>query len=675
MVMFKIFRDAVRLQFNEMMKGHQLYRTDVPKGLLWETYLESFPEGSNPIYRVRTVYDCQACKSFIRCAGSMVAVIDGKLVSIWDCKLSPAYSSYRVVAKKLADLVKDAPIKNVFLHDQVRVGLDKNYSDIVGDVVTWEHFYVDLPSHCVERRDRGSVYAEKQSQRDVFARALEEITFDALDTVVELIGQDSLYRGAEHLHTVQAFLKEKKLYDKIESHQQKDIFSWKQDIGSSVARIRNSAIGSLLVDLSKGEELNKAVRSFEAKVAPSNYQRPKALVTKAMVERARQAVDELGYTSALGRRFAVAEDIAVNNVLFANRDARRAMNADVFDEIASETRTSSKELKKVEEVSIDAFVGMFPKITSMELLFENRHVGNLVNLVAPMDSGALPLFKWNNNFSWTYKGDLADSIKERVKARGGSVSGDFRASLAWFNSDDLDLYLTEPSGNVISYKSKRSFLTGGELDVDMNVNVGGTNFSRNAVENITYPRKDKMLEGTYLLGVHNFTHREAIDVGFEVEIEFGGETYVFSYDREVRPKERIVVASFDYSHKKGIEFVKTLPRQSVQKEVWGIKTQVFHPVTMVMLSPNYWNGKPVGNKHWFFMLQDCKREGSSRGFFNEYLSDGLRDHRKVFEILGSKMRTEEEGEQLSGLGFSSTQRSDLYIKVSGAFSRTLNVRF
>jgi hypothetical protein len=94
-----------------------------------------------------------------------------------------------------------------------------------------------------------------------------------------------------------------------------------------------------------------------------------------------------------------------------------------------------------------------------------------------------------------------------------------------------------------------------------------------------------------------------------------------------------------------------------------------------MLSPNYWNGRPVGNKHWFFMLQDCVREGSSRGFFNEQLSDSLREHRKVFEILGSKMRTEAEGEQLSGLGFSSTKRNNVYAKIRGAFTRTVNIVF
>jgi hypothetical protein len=298
-----------------------------------------------------------------------------------------------------------------------------------------------------------------------------------------------------------------------------------------------------------------------------------------------------------------------------------------------------------------------------------------VNLVATADPEAKQLFKWPNNFSWAYQRDLADSIKERVKARGGSVTGEFRASLAWVNSDDLDLHLREPDGNEIFYSNKRSYRTDGELDVDMNVSESGANTSRNAVENITYQRRRTMLEGEYHLFVHNYTHRERVDTGFEVEVELGGETTTFAYDREVKPHEKVTVAKFEYTHKDGIRIITSLPRQDVSKVLWSLPTQSFHPVTMVMMSPNHWNGRPVGNRHWFFMLQDCRRDGSSRGFFNEQLSDELREHRKVFEILGGKMRTEDEGEQLSGLGFSSTRRNNVYARVSGSFNRTINITF
>lgn len=670
--MFEKFKVAVSRQF-ETMKGHQLYRTGVEKELMWLTYLESFPPGTNPMFRERTEYDCQSCKSFIRAVGSMVAWIDGELVSIWDGAVEHPYDA---VSSAMAELVKEAPIRNVLLHDQSSVGVDANHQDTGTEILTWEHFHVVLPSRYVVA-DRGAVYADKRSQRDVFARALEEITADAIETVGELVDQGSLYRGEEHLSSVQHFARFKREYGELETERAKEVFTWRQDIGPAVTRIRNSAIGTLLVDLSEGKTLDDAVRMFESKVAPTNYKRPKALVTRAMIERARKKVEELGYGAALGRRFAVAGDISINEVLFANRDARKAMNADPFDELIAETRADTKSLEKVEEVHIDDFVErILPKTTALELLLENRHGGNLVNLVAPVDPEAPSILKWGNNFTWSYQGDLADSIKERVKARGGSVSGDLRASLAWFNSDDLDLHMVEPAGGEhIHFGHKRSYRTGGELDVDMNVRLLGPNTSRNAVENITYPQRSKMIEGIYGLYVHQFTHRERRDVGFEVELEFAGETTTFAYDREVKPREKVRVAGFEFTHKEGVKIIESLPRQNISKVMWGLASQSFHPVTMVMQSPNYWNGRPVGNRHWFFMLQDCAREGSSRGFFNEQLSDELREHKKVFECLGGKMRTEDTGEQLSGLGFSSTRRNSVFAKVSGAFERTVKITF
>jgi len=681
--MFKDFKEAVNRQW-EKMKSYPLFRTEVEKELMWMTYLESFPPGTNKIYKERREHDCQSCKSFIRAVGNVVAVIDGELVSLWDCDVDYPYDE---VAAELSKLVKSAPIKNILLYEQKNVGVSENHQEVEGKVLTWEHFHIELPDSYVNYRDRGSVYADRQSTRDVFARALEEITLDSMETVIELIDQGSLYRGEEHLHTVKAFLKLKKEYDKIKgtrgAPRKREIFTWRQDIGPAITRVRSSAIGTLLVDLSEGKSLDEAVRMFEAKVAPANYKRPKALVTKAMVQRARKSVEELGYASALGRRFAIAEDIAINDVLFANRDARQAMNADVFDEMLSEVRDTTKSLEKVEEVDIETFVeNILPKATSIELLFENRHAGNLVNLVAPADPEAKLLFKWGNNFSWAYQGDLADSIRERVKAMGGDVTGDFRASLGWFNSDDLDLHLQEPgirggfaTGEHIFFSNKISRQTRGQLDVDMNVGTDGPLASRNAVENITYKTRGQMLEGGYHLFVNQYRRREHVDVGFEVELEFDGELMKFAYDQEVRQGNNITVAKFEYTKKGGIKIIESLPRQDVSRELWGISTQKFHPVQMVMLSPNYWNGRPTGNKHYFFMLQDCKREGSSRGFFNEYLSDDLREHRKVFEILGSKMRTEEEGPQLSGLGFSSTQRNHVFAKVAGAFTRTVKVVF
>jgi hypothetical protein len=83
---FNDFKTAVQRQFNQM-KDQPLFRVNLDKDKLWDTYLTSFPEGTNPMFRERTEHDCSCCRSFIRAVGDMVGIKDGKLVSLWDVEV------------------------------------------------------------------------------------------------------------------------------------------------------------------------------------------------------------------------------------------------------------------------------------------------------------------------------------------------------------------------------------------------------------------------------------------------------------------------------------------------------------------------------------------------------------------------------------------------------------
>ena len=135
-----------------------------------------------------------------------------------------------------------------------------------------------------------------------------------------------------------------------------------------------------------------------------------------------------------------------------------------------------------------------------------------------------------------------------------------------------------------------------------------------------------------------------------------------------------MVAEITYSKSKGIQIRELIPSTSNSSiGIWNIDTNKFHKVNV--MSPNYWDEQGIGNKHYFFMLDDCKNPEPVRGFFNEYLNSELTPHRKVFEVLADKMKTPYQEHQLSGLGFSSTMRNSVIVKVDGTFSRTLKVNF
>ena len=524
--------------------------------------------------------------------------------------------------------------------------------------------------------------------RGVFKRSLDEITEDSVLSVLELISQNSLYKGEEWKGVLTEFRKHQANYNLL-SPGGKEIYSWEQSViaGPVVGKIRNHSIGVLLVDLSKGIDLDEAVRKYEAIVAPTNYKRPQAIVTPRMIEAAEKQITELGYLDSLGRRHATLEDISINDILYANRDVAQKLgrNNSPFEALKKEVPVKVKNFDRVDEVSIETFVTeILPTASNIEILLENKYGSNLVSLIAPINKDAPSMFKWSNPFSWAYRGNIADSMKQRVKALGGDVTGVLRFSIQWNtegdNNNDFDAHCVEPSGNEIYFGRKKNHPSTGELDVDI-ISPRTQTKDGIAVENITWSNKSKMPDGTYQMFVHNYSHNGGRS-GFTAEIEFDGQIYSFAYNKELRHGEKVQVAEVTYSKKTGqFTLVEKIPSSFASRNLWGLDTNQFQPVQVVMYSPNFWQAnssgaeRGIGNKHYFFMLKGCKNEEQPNGFFNEYLKEDLLTHKRVFEALGSKMRVAPSEEQLSGLGFSSTQRNELVVHVEGHVNRIIKVVF
>lgn len=668
---FAILQTAIQTQFDRM-KVYPLFRVGITGNELWEAYLGSFPEGTNPLYKTRREYDCSCCKHFIRAVGNMVAIIDQQIVSLWD--IDPTgVPEFDAVTRALSQLVHSKPICDIFLHRERTIGMQANrVLNEDGSVTTYRHFHLVLPPVLVKGLDRDTVLGKARTAHDVLQRSLDEISVEALETVIDLIKQNSLYRGGDYQQSVVAFYNLKQHYGRLARSSERDLYLWEQSrsLPVGVSHIKNTSIGTLLTDLSSGMDVDAAVRSYEAKVAPANYKRPTALVTKAMIDKAKATLDTLGLTPALERRYATVHDITVTNLLFVDRQTKGHLKGGVLDTLAPTKATRAS--AHIEEVSLEKFLrDILPVSTGLEVLVENSHAPNFMSLIAPVYEDAPRLFKWDNGFSWSYAGDFADSIKERVKTAGGNVTGDLRCSLAWSNYDDLDLHLLEPDGYEIYFVNRgHASPSRGILDVDMNAGTGRTRFP---VENICYVSRMTMKPGVYRIWVHQYAKRESVDVGFTVELEFDGQVHTLVYHRTVPQGGRIAVASLDYTRKNGFTLTPLLPLSTASKVIWGVPTQQFRKVTMVMHSPNYWDGQTIGNQHLFFMLEGCRQEGRVRGFYNEFLRGELDPHRKVMELVGSKVRTEESEQQLSGLGFSTTQRHHLVCRVTGSFTRQVKV--
>ena len=70
---FSNFSPMVRKNWDEMAQS-ELYKVNISKDDIWDKYLASFPEGSNPIFRERTEHDCSCCRQFIKNVGTASTV-------------------------------------------------------------------------------------------------------------------------------------------------------------------------------------------------------------------------------------------------------------------------------------------------------------------------------------------------------------------------------------------------------------------------------------------------------------------------------------------------------------------------------------------------------------------------------------------------------------------------
>jgi hypothetical protein len=700
------FVTLIQAQFDKMCATGKLFRSSLTGNQVWDLYISKFPPEADPIFRdpASTSHNCNFCKNIIRRYGNIVAIdADNNIMTMFDVD---APEDYAPSAKAITEHIKAHPISDVFFEtfqelnslpyesctkstSKFKLGIDKNvkrYTKEEADkfgvvkanqIVSFNHFHLFLPKAFVDMGTKSveSIMGGYRDAKNVFERAMMEIPLDTLVLVKDLIAQGSLLDGQTHLYKIEQIIPLKKEYDKLAASQRSN-WCWTASFGLPFAKFKNELIGALCSELAEGKELNAACQAWNKRVDPVNYMKTTAPITKRQIEEAREFVESNGYVESFNRRFATIDDIKASEIKHINAGSGEIKSVSIFDGVKStSTRHKRSEFAGVEEVSIDKFMSdILPSCTSVEAFLANNQEGNLVSLTTACLKESKPIFKWNNNYSWTFNGNLAgkSQIKEAVKSFGGKVDGVLRFSIMWSgdneDNSDLDAHCKEPHG-LIYFASRRLITGGGELDVDIRRPLYECR-NKEAVENITYPSLAKMKNGTYEFLVHQYSADHS--KGFKAEIEFGGELFSYEYNKPVSGKIPVATVTL----KDGVfSIAHILPETASSKDLYGLPTNEFHKVNLICLSPNHWDDNNVGNKHFFFMLDGCKCPTSIRSFHNENLLPELADHRKVLEVLGTTNMIAPAEKQLSGLGFNATVHDELILRLQGSFKRVIKIKF
>jgi len=693
-------------QFAKMCATGKLFRSKVTGDQIWEAYMRGF--GEDPIFRdpESSVHNCNQCKHFFHRYGNIVAIAeDNSIMTMYDGETT---DEYRESFRLMSEMLRNAPIEDVFvetfdyLYKAVYARCTKNDSMFAlnldhtvkrytkeesekfgvvkpNEIRTFNHFCVRVPKEFIHfgHETVESIQGRFREDKKVFKRALDEIPTDTLQLVIDLIDQGSLLNGDTHKYKVVEFLDLSKQYNSL-SAAEKDNWCWVKSYKYNLARFRNELIGTLCVELAEGKDLNAACQDWNKRVDPANYMKAIAPITQQMIDNAKSFIAENGYEESFTRRCATMEDIKVSDILHANVGDGKIKPVSILDGIKpTSTRHKRSEFDGVEVVSIDKFMkDILPGCTSVEVFLLNSHKNNFVTLTTPVNKDSKPIFKWGNNFGWTYNGNLAgkSEIKEAVKAAGGFVNAPFRFSIMW-NEDgrsicDLDAHAKEPNGTEIyfgSYKGRKTPICGGMLDVDM-IRPAGV-----GVENIFWNEPERIKDGAYRFFIVNYDHGH--NSGAKAEIAFGDEVFTYVVDHEIMHNIDIATVHIKNGMIDHVEQSRYLvDSNATSKEIYGLETNKFHKVNLVCLSPNHWDGA-FGNKHYFFMLEGAKAPEAIRGFHNEFLIPELLEHRKVMEVLGATLKVESTDKQLSGLGFNATVRDEVVLRLQGSHKRVIKVQF
>jgi hypothetical protein len=664
---------------------------------------------NDPVYRdpESSVHNCNACKNFLHRYGNIVAIDENYgIMTLFD--IPDVDEEYRESFSLMSTVLKEAKIGGVFvesysmlareLHyeekvkkDQERymLGLKSNvkcytkeeagkYPGVVkpNEVVTFHHLCVSAPRAFIHFGNESieSVEGEFRTDYQVFKSTMETITVDTVNLMRDLTNQGSLLNAESYLHMLDGIAPKMVEYATVPLDK-RDNWCWVNSYKFQYAKFKSTLAGTFCKELAEGKELNAACLDWNKRVDPMNYMKAKAPITKRQIEEAEKFIYDNGYSESFERRCATIDDIKASDILHINSGDGTIKKVSIFDDVKpTSTRHKRSEFNGVETVGIEKFMkDILPGCTSVEAFLLNTHKGNMVTLTTSVDKDSKPIFKWPNNYSWTYNGNLAGKsmIREEVKKAGGVVDAPFRFSIMW-NEDgrdivDLDAHCVEPDGHEIFYQNKGALSKcGGTLDVDM-IRPRGK-----GVENIYF---NTFKDGKYRFFIHNYCggdHKNS-----KAEIFINGELYTYFVDHKIGYKQNaeIAVVTIKNGELYHIEHSKYLvDENSVASEIYGLETNQFHKVNLVCLSPNHWDGA-VGNKHYFFMLEGCTAPGKIRGFHNENLIPELLKHRKVMEVLGNVKMVDSTKNQLSGLGFNATVRDELVVRLKGSHNRVLKIQF
>lgn len=288
---------GIRQEFDKSTKDGSTPLFTTNTGDLYGLLLDGIPE------EARQHYNCNACRHFVNRYGGLVKIDEktGKQTPVMWPEKAPAFFSEAV--KKIRRKVSAATVTGVFITSERQLG-----TPVTG---SWEHMAVKIPESMVHHKRLKNAFqeaAEKAEDYGLLASAIGKYRTETVETAVNLLRSEALYRSENVLGMAEWFLEVLQLVK--EKRATRNIIWYKAATAPvGFCHISSNVIGTLLDDIAAGYDFNTVSRKFAEKMNPLQYQRPQAAPSAGNVAQAERIVEKLGIANSLKRRYARLDEI------------------------------------------------------------------------------------------------------------------------------------------------------------------------------------------------------------------------------------------------------------------------------------------------------------------------------------------------------------------------------
>jgi hypothetical protein len=371
-----------------------IFRVDLPKGKLFETYLNALPE------QHRQQMNCSCCRGFLTRFGGLVRMSTdpatfGQLESVlWTNDDSVANPIFADAIEAMRKLVESSKINYHFLSNLEQLGVEEQggfHHFAVNNAQIFEH----------ELKQPHEIIADEVQAYSNLSKFIGTTDGTVINQVTAFFQNDrrlkDLTKWVGHIEWLAEF---KRIRDGLPKDQ-KGPYTWLQVATQSPGRvdIKNSPIGKFIKNIIGGDSYDAATGKFLDMIKGDNFMRPKAAPKAGTIKRAETIFEKLELAPSLERRPLTHPELR-GKVWEKPAPAETDEKPSLFGHLKTkEEKSAAPKLPEINygPITLERFMQeVLPQAESIR--FDGRHGThyNITSFVTAVHADAKPILRWDD---------------------------------------------------------------------------------------------------------------------------------------------------------------------------------------------------------------------------------------------------------------------------------------